>query len=144
MINTHNYDTTRFCSLQCVVSVRLWLTAILSTDTPIWLRITRVSRSAKWNWPTCQSSFNKIASHLWPYLGKQPRTSTFCFFCEHLICCHLTYLAHCPKSQLHHQIGKLYLEFYFGSKKTAFLDKSSKGIDIFLDFFEPKWNPCCW
>ena len=26
-------------------------------------------------------------------------------------------------------------------KQTDFLDKSSKTIDILLDFFEPKWSP---
>ena len=33
------------------------------------------------------------------------------------------------------------LGFHFGSKKkTEFVDKSSKTIDIFPEFFEPKWS----
>ena len=35
----------------------------------------------------------------------------------------------------------LYLGLHFGSKKTEFLDKSSKSSNVLAFFFEPKWSP---
>ena len=39
------------------------------------------------------------------------------------------------------QFHMLWVELHFGSKKSAFLEKSSKTIDILPVFFEPKWIP---
>ena len=37
--------------------------------------------------------------------------------------------------------GRGRASLWFKKQKKEFLDKSSKTIDIFLSFFEPKWNP---